>query len=134
MTVATTGCIEKRLRSKMGVTLRHARLRVPQQVLHDIERYALVDQETRERVAQIVETDVIQSSPPPNAAPLMMQRPGRSTRHRRRENILVIAGARHRFQYRHCSAIERDGPRLPDLATGTSNVRRCQSTCSHLAW
>ena len=23
---------------------------------------------------------------------------------------------------------------LPDFDTGTSNVRRCQSTCSHLAW
>ena len=51
----------QRLLREMGVALRGARMQMAEQALHHIERHAAVDQEARERMAQVVQADIFKT-------------------------------------------------------------------------
>ena len=63
------GGVEQGLRSQVGVTLGHAGLGVPKEVLDHVKRHALVHQEAGERMAQIMQSDVSQARTAPDAVP-----------------------------------------------------------------
>ena len=127
------GCIQESLWRQVGVTLGHPNLGMPEEPLDDVERYAPIDQEAGERVAQVVEPDIGQTCATSNAVPGMEHR-GVRTSSRRGEDILIVLRTGQRLQQRDGCSVERELLGLPDFDKGTSNVRRCQSTCSHLPW
>jgi hypothetical protein len=63
------GRVKQGLRSQVGVTLGHARLGVPKEVLDHVKRHALVHQEAGEGMAQIMQSDVSQAGTAPDAVP-----------------------------------------------------------------
>ena len=63
------GCVQQGLRRQVRVSLRHPGRGVPEQPLHHVERDALIDEEAGERVAQVVEANVIETSAVPDAVP-----------------------------------------------------------------
>jgi hypothetical protein len=63
------GGVEQGLRSQVGVTLGHARLGMPKEVLDHVKRHTLVHQETGEGMAQIMQSDVSQARTAPDAVP-----------------------------------------------------------------
>ena len=85
-------CVQQGLRCQMGIPLGHLGRGVPQQPLHHVERDALVHQETRKRVAQVVDADVSQSCAAPHAVPGIEQ------------------ADKSRRKYKRAQRITRDGP------------------------
>ena len=67
------GRVKQGLRSQVSVTLGHARLGMPKEVLDHVKRHALVHQEAGERMAQIMQSDVSQARTAPDAVPWTQQ-------------------------------------------------------------
>jgi hypothetical protein len=64
------GCIQQRLRSEMRITLGHAGLRMPEQTLHDVQRHTVIHQKGRERVPQVVKSNIGQTRALSDTLPL----------------------------------------------------------------
>jgi len=112
------GSIQQGLRRQVGVALGHADLGMAQQPLNDVERDTLINEEARERVAQVMEPDIAQSSTAPDAIPRIEQRRERMAAERRGEDVLAALVARDRLQQRNRCAIERDGSGLAGFRQG----------------
>ncbi len=109
------GSIQKRLRRQMCIALGHADLGMPEEVLNHVERYALIDQKARERVAQIMKPQIAETCTPPDAGPRVEQRSRRAASARRGENVLVSRHAGYRPQRRQGCTTKRNRPRLAGL-------------------
>ena len=101
------GGVEQGLRSQVSVPLGHARLGMPKEVLDHVKRHALVHQETGERMAQIMQSDVSQARTAPDAVPWTEQ-----TGELRGEDVEARRITRRRPQQCNGRSIERNGSRF----------------------
>jgi hypothetical protein len=93
-----------------------------------------LDHVERSRVAQVMQPEIGQACSASDAVPRIEQL-GERMAAEREGKMCSLPGTRgtdrSRAMAAPLSAIVRG---LPDFDSGTSNVRRCQSTCSHFAW
>jgi len=68
------GRLDERAGREVRVTLRGLGIGMSQQLLHLIERPARVDQKARERMAQVVQTDIRNARALPDGVPAVMYR------------------------------------------------------------
>src|SRR5208282_4735297 len=108
MAAETTSAASNRvLLREVSVPLCGAWLSVPEQCLDHVERYALVDQEARKRVSQIVQPNVEETCAPPDAIPRIEYRCETTPSGRGRKDVAGVSRWQQRPQ--QCDRLGTEG-------------------------
>jgi hypothetical protein len=118
------GRVQQGLRGQVRVSLCHPGRGVPEQPLHDIERDALVDEQARERVTQVVQPNVRQSRAASDAIPRAVD-----ADEARREDIRARGITRDPLQHRQRRRVVGN---CPGLARFRDGYQQCSPRRIHL--
>ena len=99
----------------MRVALGGAKIDVPEELLHHVQRNLSIDQKTCKGMAQVMQSQSLQAGPPFDPAPGKMQRRRRSAGDRRGKDVRVPGRALQRLQQGYRGAGKRNHPRPTGL-------------------